>query len=272
METRWLYTTSENFSALREASKETCIIPIGCVEKHGLHLPLGTDILQASQIVWKASQIETVCVFPDFVFGDISEDAPNMPAGSITIPFEMEMLLLKQLCEQMARNGFRKIILYNGHGGNRPWLHVFLQELNKTSQSYTVHVINIRCDVMNRIAKARAYHRFTEEDKQLVEEFRGKKIRDGHAGYSETAYIMGTEPDSVHMDRLGIISGESLGLSEKYKELGIQIRDAGWGMDFPNWIDSDEPIGCNERIGKQAIKLESERVANLIRGIKNKES
>ena len=43
METRWLYTTSENFPALVEASKEVCVVPLGCVEKHGLHLPLGTD-------------------------------------------------------------------------------------------------------------------------------------------------------------------------------------------------------------------------------------
>lgn len=271
METRWLYTTSENFSALRDASKATCIIPIGCVEKHGRHLPLGTDMLQASQIVWLASQIETVCVFPDFVFGDISEDAPNMPPGSITIPFEMEMLLLRQLCKQIARNGFHKIILYNGHGGNRPWLNVFLQELKKNPPSYNVDVIHIRCDVMSRIAKARAYQGFTEEDKNFVETFRGKKIRDGHAGYSETAYIMAIEPKSVHMERLGTLSSESLGISEKFRQSGVQIRDTGWGMDFPNWIDSDEPVGCNEQIGKMAIRLESERVANLIRGIKNKE-
>ena len=43
METRWLYTTSENFPALVEASAKTCVIPMGCVEKHGLHLPLGTE-------------------------------------------------------------------------------------------------------------------------------------------------------------------------------------------------------------------------------------
>ena len=46
METRWLYVTSEGFEELREKTQRTCVIPIGCVEKHGLHLPLGTDILK----------------------------------------------------------------------------------------------------------------------------------------------------------------------------------------------------------------------------------
>ena len=86
METRWLYTTSENFTALREASADTCVIPMGCIEKHGLHLPLGTDTIQASHIVWEASKIEPVCVFPDFIFGDLSENTPHTPAGTISLP------------------------------------------------------------------------------------------------------------------------------------------------------------------------------------------
>ena len=64
METRWLYKTSSNFAALREESKNVCVIPMGCVEKHGLHLPLGTDILHASHIAYLASQVEPVCIFP----------------------------------------------------------------------------------------------------------------------------------------------------------------------------------------------------------------
>ena len=97
METRWLYTTSENFTALRDASADTCIIPMGCVEKHGLHLPLGTDMLQASYIAYQASQLETVCVFPDFAFGDVPENYPGFFPGSIMLPLETEMLLLEQL-------------------------------------------------------------------------------------------------------------------------------------------------------------------------------
>ena len=51
METRWLYNTPETLLNLREVSNGTCIIPMGCVEKHGLHMPLGTDIIEASIII-----------------------------------------------------------------------------------------------------------------------------------------------------------------------------------------------------------------------------
>ena len=48
METRWLYVTSEELEKLRDEVKGVCVIPMGAIEKHGLHLPLGTDIIQAS--------------------------------------------------------------------------------------------------------------------------------------------------------------------------------------------------------------------------------
>ena len=111
METRWLYNTSETLPELCKASKETCIIPMGCVEKHGLHLPLGQDIIQASRISYMASQLETVCVFPDYIFGDISGKVPySLSYGHVSIPIETQMLLLEQLCVQIRDNGFKKII------------------------------------------------------------------------------------------------------------------------------------------------------------------
>ena len=97
METRWLYTNSMDFPKLREASNRTCIIPMGCVEKHGLHCPLGTDIIKGSYVAHLASQLETVCVFPDFVFGDVPRGAhAKRPEGTICLDVRTQMLLLEQ--------------------------------------------------------------------------------------------------------------------------------------------------------------------------------
>lgn len=274
METRWLYTTSEDFKALREAAKETCIIPMGCVEKHGLHLPLGTDIIQASQIAWMASQMETVCVFPDFTFGDISENTATAPTGNIVMPLELEMQMLETFCEQIARNGFKKIMIYNGHGGNVSWLSAFLRKVENKPHNYVLVNVNIKCSVMERMAKvlqekgSGVFEGLTSDDEALILECGSKKLKDGHCGYSETAYVLGTTPESAHMDQLGLISGKSLNLTGAYKGAGIQIRDHGWGINFPNWMDSDDAIGCNERIGKVALQIEADRLANAIKIIK----
>ena len=274
METRWLYTTSEEFESLRKASKDTCIIPMGCVEKHGLHLPLGTDILEASRIAYLASQMETICVFPDFTFGDLGENSPTAPAGNISLSLELQMQLLEELCNQIARNGFKKIMIFNGHGGNVSWISAFLRKLENKPHDYVLVNVNIKCAVMERMAKeieekgSGVFEELTKEDEQVILECGSKKLKDGHSGYSETAYILGTSPESVHMDRLGIVSGKSRNLTGIYKGAGIQIRDHGWGVNFPDWIDSDDPIGCNERIGKVAIRMEAERLAKAIKIIK----
>lgn len=274
METRWLYATSDNFTELRKASKDTCIIPMGCVEKHGLHLPLGTDILQASEIAWQASQMETVCVFPDFVFGDIGENSSSLPPGTISLSLETQMLLLKNFCEQIARNGFKKIMIYNGHGGNVSWLSAFLRKIEYKPHDYVLVNVNIKCGIMERIGKriqqegSGVFPELTEEDEKLALACLASKPKDGHSGYSETAYMMATAPETVRMDRLGEISGKSLNLTGLYKGAGIQIRDNGWEVNFPEWMDSDDPVGCNERIGKVAAKLEAERLAHAIKIIK----
>ena len=111
MDTRWLYVTSAEFPALRELAKQTCVIPIGCVEKHSLHLPLGQDILQVSHIAHEASKLEPVCVFPDFAFGDIS-GGTNPDMGFIEMPLELRNDMLGHFCKEISRNGFKKIIIF----------------------------------------------------------------------------------------------------------------------------------------------------------------
>lgn len=274
METRWLHVTSEELPALREASKGVCVIPMGCIEKHGLHLPLGTDILEASALVYEASKKETFTVFPDFTFGDVPENYPTMPAGSITLPVETEMILLEQLCEQIARNGYKKIVVYNGHGGNRPWLSTFLRKVENKPHNYVVCVIhtpNAAPHVMAEIIEEQgpeAIPELNEEDIKLIQKYHAEGMKIGHACFSETSYIMGTYPESVHLDRLGIEDGHNRHVADKYADHGIVIRDGGWWVNRPNAYSGDDPYGCNERIGKAAIRIDAEKLAASIKFLK----
>ena len=282
METRWLYTTSENFPALVEASKGVCVIPMGCVEKHGLHLPLGADILQASRVVEMAAAIEPVCIFPDFTFGDVSCNAPvqpngYMPAGSITLTVETEMILLEELCEQISRNGFKKILIFNGHGGNNPWLDTFLRKLANKKRDFVCGKIMMKLQAPHKMAElllekgSGAIPELTEEDEKLLLGYHEMQMQIGHACMGETAQMMGIAPESVRLDRLGIESGLSTHAADYLSEVGIQIMNGGWDINYPNAYHGHDPIGCNERIGKAALRLEAERVANAFRVFKEDE-
>jgi creatinine amidohydrolase len=277
MDTRWLYVTSEELPKLREESKGVCVIPMGCVEKHGLHLPLGTDILHSSAIAYEASKLETFTVFPDFIFGDVPENYPNMPAGSITLPVETQMLLLEQLCEQIARHGYKKIVLFNGHGGNNPWLTTFLRKVENKPHDYVVAKVMLQLQAPHMMAEAieekgaEIIPEMNEDDIKLIQKYHEEKMQIGHGGMGETSYIMGLYPETVHLDRLGIESGLSTHAADKFREHGISIRDGGWFVDRPYAYSGHDPIGCNERIGKAAVRLEAERLAATIKFIKEDE-
>jgi len=278
METRWLYHTSETFPTLVEESKGVCVIPMGCVEKHGLHLPLGQDIIQASYITHMASQLETVCVFPDFTFGDYCNAAPCQPAGTITLPVETETLLLEQLCEQISRNGMKKILILNAHGGNKVWLSTFLRKMYNTKHDFVLGVIFIDLPAPHKMAQvllekgSGALDGLTPEDEALILKYHKQSMKLGHGCFSETAFMMGIAPEAVHLERLGIECGLPNHKTDYLKEVGLRIVNDGWDVEYPNNYDGDDPVGCNERIGKVALRMEAERVAHAFKVFKEDEN
>ena len=274
METRWLYHTSETVPTLVDEAKGVCVIPMGCVEKHGLHLPLGTDIMVASHVAYLASQMEPVCVFPDFTFGDYCNAAPGQPAGTVTLPVETEVLLLEQLCEQISRNGMKKILVLSCHGGNKPWLATFLRKMYNKKRDFVVTTTNagrLSPDKLVEILQEKgsgSIPELTPADEQVLLDFRNEGKSNGHAGFNETSYILGIAPETVHLDRLGIESGLPTHLTDHWRQAGVQIVDSGWSIEYPNNYSGHDPIGCNERIGKAAVRVAAERVAGIFRMLK----
>ena len=276
METRWTHRTSGDFRELREASKNVCLIPMGCVEKHGLHLPLGIDILHSSHIAHMASQLETCCVFPDFTFGDVNSNAPiepdgPSPDGYVCISIETQMKLLEELCFEISRNGYNKIMIYNGHGGNQPWLQTFMRKIDSMTVDFIVCYVMMDLPVPHKMAQYIEEHgsgsipELTKEDEDLIIKYHNEKMLIGHGCMSETAYMMGIDPSTVHLDRLGIESGIPLNRSIPYKRAGITLSAGGWHLDVPYAYGGTDPVGCNERIGKAALRIEAERLANAVK-------
>lgn len=277
METRWLYTNSYDFPALREASEGVCIIPMGCIEKHSVHLPLGTDILKASRLCHLASQIETAAVFPDFTFGDTPFGAhAQRPEGTICLDVRTQLMLLEELCDEIAANGFNKILVVSAHGGNARWLDVFARNINTRPHDYVWGYFR-PSDTMTPHTMARiilekgsgAIPELTKEDEELVIKYHKMEMRCGHACMGETTYMMGVTPENVHLDRLGMEDGlPQPDPCQKLEDAGIITESHGWFRRFPNWYEGHDPVGSNERLGAAALRLESERIARAIKAFK----
>ncbi len=137
---KWEELTAEDFRAAIQQSKGTCLLPFGILEKHGLHLPLGTDLLNVRYAALHAAEQEFAVVFPEYYFGQIFE-AKHEP-GTVAYSMELQLKLLQETTDEMARNGCKKVVIVNGHGGNEHLLPYFAQAQMASPGDYVVYVLD----------------------------------------------------------------------------------------------------------------------------------
>ena len=135
---QWELSTPVDLEKMAKEEK-LCIVPIGVLERHGEHLPLGTDGLVAHKIAVEASKIEPCAVFPVYWFGQVHE--AKFSSGAVSFESDFTLALLKNLCDEIARNGFTKIMFVNGHGGNGSLLSYFLFSTMDKNVPYTLYSV-----------------------------------------------------------------------------------------------------------------------------------
>ena len=96
---------------------EKVILPLGALESHGPHLPFGTDALTAYLVALEvASRVPRTAVLPPVNYG-VSEHYKDFPF-TVSLQFETEIALLRDILESVYREGIRKVFIMNGHDGN----------------------------------------------------------------------------------------------------------------------------------------------------------
>src|SRR6202049_1023725 len=175
----WEELTAADFRSAIQQSQGTCLLPFGILEKHGPHLPLGTDLLDARYAALHAAEQEYALVFPEYYCGQIAE-ARHEP-GTIAYSRDLQLALLQATTDEMARNGCKKILIVNGHGGNGSLLPYFAQSQLDKPHDYVVYLFDQRTPATGGPKK--------------------KTSIDAHAGESETSQMMIVRPDLLHPDR-----------------------------------------------------------------------
>ena len=66
LHTRWDEITASDWNNALTKSNKTCILPIGILEKHGPHVPIGSDLIRVREYALRATQKEYAVVFPDY--------------------------------------------------------------------------------------------------------------------------------------------------------------------------------------------------------------
>ena len=223
-----------------------CLIPLGILEKHGPHLPLGTDLLDVREVALRAAKTEYSVVFPQYYFGQIYE-AKHQP-GTIAYSPQLVWSLLQETCDELARNGFKELVLVNGHGGNNNFLPYFCQAQLEKNKDYAVILFSPEPDsaVDAQIARLR------------------RTQMDGHAGELETSMIAAHRPDLAHVERGGDQSGED---QKRLDHLHYGYTAIWWYAKFPNHYAGDGRY-ANREIGDLLFNSEADQLARLIQILK----
>ena len=174
---KWEELTAPDFVQAIHQSQGVCVLPFGIIEKHGPHLPLGTDLLDVRYAVVQRRQagirrrLPRVLLRPDL--------RSRQQPGTLAYSLSTQLTLLQETVNEMARNGCKKIVIVNGHGGNEILLPLFAQSQLASQRDYVVYVFGLPNEnVPGRPAL--------------------KTTVDMHAGEVETSNMLIARPDLVH--------------------------------------------------------------------------
>src|ERR1700730_8807281 len=238
----WEELTGPDFLEAIHRSQGTCLLPFGILEKHGPHMPIGSDLINARYAALHAAEQQYAVVFPEYYFGQISE-ARHEP-GTIAYNRDLQLALLQATTDEMARNGCKKILIVNGHGGNVSLLPYFAQSQLDKPHDYVVYLFDQRTPATGGPKK--------------------KTSIDAHAGESETSKMMIVRPDLLHLDRATSESGADqnrLNLPE-----GV-YTGIWWYARFPDHYAGDGSAATRD-LGEYQMKWWIDSVSKAIAAIK----
>jgi creatinine amidohydrolase len=177
------------------------LLPVGSMEQHGPHLPFQVDTFVASRLAedLEKSMPEVLLVPP--VWTGVSAHHMDFP-GSITVRPRVFIDLLHDICASLYHHGIYRIVLLNGHGGNRASLEVLGQELF-VELGLTVNTL--------------AYWDLVPDLVKSLKQSKSKGM--GHSGELETSLMLHLAPQLVIQSAIpqGVLGVEEEGPTEGIK-------------------------------------------------------
>ncbi len=180
---RYEHLTSPTVAAL-DRNSTILLLPLGAVEQHGPHLPLGTDTMIAKAVCDAAAeQRSDTFVLPPPWYG-VSEHHMRF-SGTLTLSVDTMRAIVSDIVGSAVAHGFRRILMINGHGGNRPALDVLATTLGKAHYG--------RASIAGL-----TYFQLAAKQIDAVRDSRPGGT--GHAGEMETSLLLHLTPELVGMD------------------------------------------------------------------------
>jgi creatinine amidohydrolase len=174
------HMTTAEVAAFLEKS-DMVIIPVGSLEQHADHLPIGTDFINGVERSKLIAQERDILVAPVLMVG---QSPYHMGfAGTISLKAETIIDVHLQAVESLIRHGFKRFIIMNAHGGNRAISTLLVDQINQSTAGVAVSF-------------GEAIRPFMEPSSEPP-----STVLDRHGGTPETSNSLYLMPDLVQMDK-----------------------------------------------------------------------
>ena len=245
---KWENLTADQLREAVKQSNRTVVLPVSITEKHGHHLPLGTDTFINRLILNRAEELlPSMVVAPEVTFGQGGETMNGQ--GTIALPGELILALLEGVCDELHRNGFEKILIADGHGGNEKCLPFFSQSMLTKRKPYVVFTVN-------------TWYMTGEEEKALGDKY-GWDDDPGHADRDETALVMAYDENLVHMDLYDPKEPHYFKGAEWMGENGI-FSAVHWPMERETHVTGRPDLASRE-LGEELCNIHARHLARQVR-------
>lgn len=240
----WDELSSPDFVKAVEKSDGVCLIPMGILEKQGPHMPLGTDMYMSYEVSYRAAQKEYCIVFPHYYVGQIFE-SKHQP-GIVAYSPELIYKMLEETCQEIARNGLKKIILVNSHGGNNAFLQFFCQSQLNKEKDYAVYM----------------FRSLVNSDAPEIAAMRKSELT-GHADEARASFMMALRPDLVKVER----ANDESGAPKEGLSLGNIFTGIWWYAKYPNQYSGDAKY-ANKALGELVFEQQEMSLLEAIKAVK----
>ncbi len=242
--------TREQINAV--APRAIAVLPTAATEQHGPHLAVGTDTLLVTTVAERAARAAAdtvpVVITPPLPFG--SSHHHYAFGATLSLTSEVFSGVVRDVLAGLVRDGFRHLVVLNGHGGNKDLIGAVSQDLvNRQGEPATVASANYWDLARPALAEAGLMP--------------GGRIP-GHAGQFETSAVLALRADMVDEEARGQTQDQSrasIGLDVDLTGAVVQTYGA-WARSAGH---TDNPAAASAELGQQMLQVIVEQVARFFR-------
>src|SRR5262245_33747319 len=234
---------------IRQAPRDAVVVisPVAACEQHSRHLPVFTDTILCTAVGEgvEAKMPKEVLLLPTMWLG--ASHHHLRLGGTVSADVETHVTILCELLEPLLADGFQRVMILNGHGGNIDTLHMALRKLQPRYP--------------NRHLTGASYWELA--DKELANLAEGPRKAIGHACEFETSMVLAVRPDLVRRDQIkNDPPSDDPALRGLYIAADFKQRTDHGAVGFPELANADK--------GRAVIDAAIERTAEVVQALLKK--